>query len=402
MPHNRFRYASVLLQSILKHSPIVGVLGQRQTGKTTLTEKIALEYVSLDQADHLLSSKKDPQRFIQNRKTPLTIDECQLAPSLFPALKEHVRKHPKKGQFILTGSVRFTSRKAIRESLTGRIVNLELLPFSIAESYGDPLPGNLFRWMKGQLAFESLPVSSASLQKTRGQFDNFLKTGGLPGICFYRESSIRISRMESHLETLLHRDLALLIRTSATYHQLRRLVELLAMNQGNPTNYSEIARTVGLSPPTIRKLIGAFESMFLIRTVESPSPTSPVIFLEDQGMATYLMNTEGSLHRNLVRGIFSNLVPQFTYRPECAARFGFYATRGGARIDIVVRIQGALCGIIVVPDETPTLAAVASARSFLSSQTGARVVIAHLGNKVEVLSPGIVSVPFPLLIQDRL
>ncbi len=84
-------------------------------------------YVSLDLAPVLNLASQDAISFLEkNKATPLVIDECQLAPELFPALKEHVRQDQKPGQFLLTGSVRFSSRRAIRESLAGRIVAWEL------------------------------------------------------------------------------------------------------------------------------------------------------------------------------------------------------------------------------------------------------------------------------------
>jgi len=76
---------------------------------------------------------------------PLVIDECQLAPALFPALKEWVRVRKSPGQFLLTGSVRFSSRKAIRESLTGRMIAWELLPMDWSEMHGTPLPDTVIR-----------------------------------------------------------------------------------------------------------------------------------------------------------------------------------------------------------------------------------------------------------------
>ena len=80
-----------------------------------------------------------PKTFVQQTLSPFGIDECQLAPALFTALKLRVQAFKKTGQFVLSGSVRFTSRKAIRESLTGRIFNLELLPLTISEANRLPL-----------------------------------------------------------------------------------------------------------------------------------------------------------------------------------------------------------------------------------------------------------------------
>ena len=62
-------------------------------------------------------------------------------PELFPALKEFVRLHKKPGQFLLTGSVRFSSRKANGESLTGRIVTIKIPPLGSGEINGVDHPG---------------------------------------------------------------------------------------------------------------------------------------------------------------------------------------------------------------------------------------------------------------------
>ena len=176
MPHQRARYVSASFLRALTHSPIVGVLGQRQVGKTTLVSSLANESVSLDVAKNLEFANQNPDLFLENRSFPLGIDEAQLSPSLFPALKEWVRVHPKKGQVILTGSVRFTSRKAIRESLTGRIANVEVLPFTVSELKERPLP----QFLKGiadtttQAQVEKFNDQHAS--KTISAFDAYLET----------------------------------------------------------------------------------------------------------------------------------------------------------------------------------------------------------------------------------
>ena len=128
MPHSRIRYLASLVKKGLRFSPIVGILGHRQVGKTTLAESLGARYYTLDLRPTLESIQADPLGFLETQeKHPTVLDECQLLPDLFPALKERVRKKKRPGQFLLTGSVRFTSRKAIRESLTGRIVTFELL-----------------------------------------------------------------------------------------------------------------------------------------------------------------------------------------------------------------------------------------------------------------------------------
>ncbi|MCM2323751.1 MAG: AAA family ATPase, partial [Oligoflexia bacterium] len=145
MPHSRKRYLRELLLHALRHSPLVGVLGHRQVGKTTLLQQLTENYLSFDDEAVLERVSRNAKDFLSNeaapsKTSPIALDESQLAPSLFPALKELVRRSPRPGQYLLSGSVRFTSRKAIRESLTGRIINFELHPMSIAELESRPLP----------------------------------------------------------------------------------------------------------------------------------------------------------------------------------------------------------------------------------------------------------------------
>lgn len=78
MPHLRHRYLQDILKKTLGASPIVGIIGQRQTGKTTLAEAIAAEYVTLDDAETLETAQKTPRLLIADRKSPFAIDECKV------------------------------------------------------------------------------------------------------------------------------------------------------------------------------------------------------------------------------------------------------------------------------------------------------------------------------------
>ncbi len=184
MPHQRARYAAELLKKALHFSPIVGVVGQRQTGKTTLSSQFCEEYQTLDGSGELTLAEADPFSYLQGRRHPFAVDECQLCPPLFPALKEQVRIHPKMGQFILTGSVRFTSRAAIRESLTGRIVTIELLPLSLSESSNGPLNRILSHLLKKGRLPETQSFDSWA---TLADFARFLETLSFRQSPFFQE-----------------------------------------------------------------------------------------------------------------------------------------------------------------------------------------------------------------------
>src|SRR3989344_2306460 len=159
MSHLRSRHLGQYFEKLLKSSALVGVFGHRQTGKTTFVSMQHGNYVTFDSQKELSACNEDPERFLKKQKSACTIiDECQLSLSLFPALKEWVRTRKRPGQFVLTGSVRFTSRKAIRESLTGRIISAEMLPMSVAELQQRPLPDTVVRLLSVK-DFTGIPLS---------------------------------------------------------------------------------------------------------------------------------------------------------------------------------------------------------------------------------------------------
>ena len=398
MPHERSRYLSQPLKKALKFSPIVGLLGQRQTGKTTLLlSQVGSSYVSMDDLAQLRIAQQSPATFVE-RPGLFGIDECQLAPELFPALKLRVQKHKGPGQFILTGSIRFTSRKLIRESLTGRIFNLQLLPLTLMESHDFPL-GDLFESMKRPLEgmqkrLESfLKASPWSAQKVEA----YLNSGGLPGICFHRERTIRIGKWNAHLETILERDLRMVIETSLPYSSLRRILEMVAERQGEPANISEWSRKSRVSTPTLKKILSAYEALFLIRKVSSIGDRKrDIFFVEDQGMATYLSARNDSI-QDKIRALFAELNAQALYRYPAEAAVSSYETRGGSWVPLVFSKGNHKIGLIPVIGDVPDLRALHSARSFLKRFPKAQILIVNDGKEIIPIDSRMFSVPYSFI-----
>ncbi|MCM2276591.1 MAG: AAA family ATPase [Oligoflexia bacterium] len=128
-------------------------------GKTTLAQQQGDRYFTFDLKANQNLALADSSGFLEaNKSHPLILDECQLVPDLFPAIKEQVRLTQAPGQFLLTGSVRFSSRKAIRESLTGRIISFELLPMDLSEAEGRPLPDAIPRLLAAKTTELDLEV----------------------------------------------------------------------------------------------------------------------------------------------------------------------------------------------------------------------------------------------------
>jgi predicted AAA+ superfamily ATPase len=396
MPHDRPRYLAPLITRALAHSPIVGVMGQRQVGKTTLLQAASAEYLSFDRASALAQARADAELFLAGRKTPFGIDEAQLCPELFPALKELVRVHRKKGQYLLSGSVRFTSRASIRESLTGRIVSLELLPFTMAEASQLALPSVCASLLCARSAktLEAL----ASPVKTSQAFARYLECGGLPGICFFRDAHVREQHFEAHLDTLLNRDLRQVSATTLGYGPLRALLAHLADQQGRPFVLGNAARASQISVVTLKKILYAMEALFLIRTVTALGQHKSTIFLEDQGLATWLRGHAPISADDIVRGLYVNLRQEFHYRPELRGKVFQFRTHNGVEVPLAFSSRLGTLGIVPTTSRDPAAKTLGSAQSFLRRFPGSKVVVAYAGSRVVIKTPAMYWVPYWLLV----
>ncbi len=399
MPHLRHRYLSELLVKALKHSPIVGVFGQRQTGKTTMISSIAKEYVSLDRQGNLNLAQNEPMKFFANRLHPFAIDECQMAPEIFPEIKEQVRVLSKPGQFILSGSVRFTSRRAIRESLTGRIFKLELLPMSWAENSSITL--NSIPILVGTRKKEKIILDYLNQRnslKFHGKLKDFMSMGGLPGICYSRDQQIRENKWSIHLETLLERDLRLILNTKLSYPRIYTVLSELAKFQGKILDHSLISKKSRISRATLSLLLRSFEALYLIRRVEIiGGRKGELVFFEDQGLASFLCKDEVSNQMFYRNALFANIFPQFHYRPEIMTQTTHFQTKNNSTIDLVFNGKFGKIGYIAEDDDRASLASKNTATRFTKKHSNSKVFIAHQGKSIHVINEQIFSVPMHLL-----
>jgi predicted AAA+ superfamily ATPase len=124
--------------------------------------------VSLDLPTQAEQAERQPQSFLQRHPPPVIIDEVQYVPGLFRYLKVAVdAARNRNGQFLLTGSQKFTLMTSVSESLAGRADIAELETLSLAE-IGAALP---------QTALESAMV--------RGGFPELLANPDIDVMAFY-------------------------------------------------------------------------------------------------------------------------------------------------------------------------------------------------------------------------
>lgn len=370
MAHFRDRSYNKLITKDLSYSPAVGLVGIRQVGKTTLLKKYASDYLSFDAPQTAIDFERNGAHILGQTKRTLALDEVQKFPPVFDMLKHAIDTQKKPGRFLVSGSVRFASRKAIRESLTGRIVTIEIYPFTLAECHNqeESVFLSTIKDKQGKQVFNQIRCRSIF---NENDLVNYMQTGGLPGICFRRDEAIRNRLMQSHLDTLLARDIHLVRNFDISLDKMLTLVTEIAKNQGQNISYANYARLAGISMPTMKSLFLALEALFLIR------PFGKTYFIEDAGISHYLSSqTKKLTYWDKIRLLYYHFRVQIAAKLNYQAKMQPYSTRGGLFVPFVIDFHGSKkLAIFIDESDIPSNRNIKSAAWFKKYFPDAQVVI---------------------------
>jgi len=296
---------------------IVMLNGPRQSGKTTLVKKLALEqqmnYITLDDPDKLEMAQNDPLNFLVfYAQKPLVIDEVQFAPQLIPYLKKMVDEKDTKGMFLLTGSADFMRMHEITESLAGRMVRYNLYPLSNAE-----LQKKDFNIVDKLFSEEFAELS------IYGQLEKVLDStirGGYPEIINY-DRTLRDDWFSSYIESRIQKDILELKNISLSkLHIIKSLLQLLATYDAELLNYNTIAKKLQIANKTVLSYVELLEAMYIIKIVPSYHVNaslrvikSPKVHFIDTGLASYLLHVDKESLFTHKDGSYGSLIENFAY-----------------------------------------------------------------------------------------
>lgn len=320
----------------------------RQVGKSTLVKQFSKRYFSFDKTDFYNLFAEDHEAILESPGYPLGLDEIQKYPPAFDALKASIDQLKKPGRFLVTGSVRFASRKQIRESLTGRIVTIDMFPMTLSECHSHK-PSKFLTQIQ-ELTSNHFNALKKKSWCSESDLVNYMNTGGLPGICFKRDLEVRHTLYDSHLDTLLSRDINLVQNIKLPVYKLKIMLREIAKRQGLPTNIAELARVVGISFPTAKSILLAFEALFLLR------PFGKTYYVEDAGLAHYLCKDENQFEQLwMTRCLYYELRVQWQHQIKHICDFEQYETRAGSYIPFYLRFhQGPPIAILIDESELPS------------------------------------------------
>lgn len=324
------RQITGLFEEYTQLFPATGILGPRQVGKTTLAKQVAKtkEFMYLDMERYTDREKLmgDPAFFLsQFADRCVILDEIQFMPELFTELRGIIDASPRPGRFILLGSASPDILKGSAETLAGRIGYLQLTPFTLGEV-------NEIQelWLRGGFPLSYLALTPRASGLWRRHF----------------------------IDTYIQRDLGLLgLQTSVQL--MDRFWRILATAQGNLLNAESLARSLGVSRPTVMRYIDFLEGAFMLRVlhpwfrnINKRLVKSPKIYLRDSGLLHSLLHieTEEALLNHISVGASWEgfVIEQIINCADNLLNPWFYRTQQGAECDLVLERNGVVVAAIEI------------------------------------------------------
>lgn len=356
------RFVERRIRDALTDTRVVLLVGPRQSGKTTLAQKLAgkdMVFLTLDNATSLDSARTDPVGFVRGLDRAV-IDEIQRAPDLLLAIKESVDNDPRPGRFLLTGSSNLMTLPRVADSLAGRMETVRLLPLARSEILGNQ--PSFFR----DVFSDGTPAVSEAI--VGDDLIELVLAGGYPeGLA--RRSPVRRERWYlDYVDAILQRDLQDVAQIEQA-QQMPRLLRVLAQHAGQLVNHSGIGAPLGINHVTTRKYVSALESLFLTMTLP-PWYTNelkrliktPKLHFLDSGLLAALRGLSLSRLRS-ERELFGSLLETFVLAEllklaswsDDRLEFTHFRDKQQNEVDIIIENrQGRVLGIEVKASATVT------------------------------------------------
>jgi predicted AAA+ superfamily ATPase len=333
------RAASSKIKYLAKKFPAVGLLGPRQSGKTTLAKELFPKkpYISFENQDNILLATKDPRAFLNQYKTGAIFDEIQRVPQLLSYLQGVIDDQPNKvGLFIITGSQNLLLLESVSQTLAGRIAFIHLLPFSFTE-------------------LEASKYGSISLNK-------LILNGGYPRL--YDKKIKPVDYYPNYLLTYVERDVRQ-IKNITNLAMFQRFLKVCASRVGQEVNYTSIGNDTGVDQKTILSWFGILEASFIAFRLQpfynnlgKRLTQMPKLYFYDTGLCCSLLEFETESHVNThpLRGaLFENLIIlellKTRFNNGQRSNLFYWRDRTGNEIDVLLDQSGQ-----VVPIEIKTAA----------------------------------------------
>ncbi len=274
MKNYRKRIADEVLKKKLEGKGAVLIEGPKWCGKTTTAEQIARSILYMDDPEYkgqnITMAELNPKRLLAG-DTPRLIDEWQLAPTLWDAIRFEVDHRDGLGQFILTGSAVPADTKDINHSGTGRFAWLTMRPMSLFES------GDSTGSVSLQMLFDGKQNIDGETSIDIERLAFLICRGGWPA-AIDMQDEISLSQATDYLDAVVHNDINRADNIQKNPERVKRLMRSYARNQGSQVANTILASDMYLSEgnttdsDTVSTYLNALRKIFVVEDMPAWNP----------------------------------------------------------------------------------------------------------------------------------
>lgn len=268
------RIADAILQRKLAGKGAVLIEGPKWCGKTTTAEKASQSTLYMDDPENekqnLMLADINPKLLLQG-EAPRLIDEWQVAPKLWDAVRYEVDHRDEEGQFILTGSAVPPNNEEIKHTGTGRFSWLLMRPMSLFESGeadGSVSLTDLFSGKQDIMGINPLDIHKLAFLVCRG---------GWPRASFLKDD-IALDQAYDYYDAIVHADISRVDGVKRDSARVKRLMRSYARNQGAQISNEALKADMeqndvsSLDANTVMSYINALKKIFVIEEMPAWNP----------------------------------------------------------------------------------------------------------------------------------
>lgn len=282
------------------------------------------------------------------------LDEAQKAPSIIEIVKAVHDAHPKT-RYVLSGSSQILLLSRTRETLAGRVSIDEMWPLTLPElatnDWSDPIAeSRLVRWLRDSRQADVLlgvPAADETFGRARARLDHYLRWGGMPVLADADagDDDERKRWLLDYRRTYLERDVADL----ASLRDLEPFVraqEAVAHRAGSLVNFSDLARTAGVSQPTAQRFLRYLELSYQVivlpayhRNPDKRLAKQPKVLMTDPGIHRSTIGHWGPLDGGAYEAAISSEILKQVGNAGLSSKPHHMRTLDGREVDLVLELE---------------------------------------------------------------
>ena len=266
------RVSDQILQRALRSSGAVLIEGPKWCGKTRTAKQVAKSFLYMQDPDkktaYLQTASIKPSLLLKGDK-PRLLDEWQIAPILWDAVRFSVDEQNQTGLFILTGSAVPVDNQTSHTG-TGRIARMRMRTMSLFESMDSNGSVSLQQLFQGEKEIAGLNEISIEY------LAQLITRGGWPA-SIGQDIEVAEQRARDYVEAVINQDISSVEGVEKRPYKVRALLSSLARNISTEASQATLIRDVegfeeGITAPTVASYLNALERIFVVENLPAWSP----------------------------------------------------------------------------------------------------------------------------------